>query len=409
VLPSGYEFLRRGKMISPFELDRLLGLNYFISNTAGVKGKLRQIADDFSVDEVFEDSREDDEGEYLHFIMEKRNWDTIRAVDNVSRALHISRKRFGYAGTKDKRAVTKQRMSVWNIERENLEVLNLKDIKLYNFVRSDERLNLGDLLGNKFKITIRKTEGDISQIKEVMQETVSQLSLGGVPNYFGYQRFGIVRPNTHLVGKKIIQGDLDGAVMQYIAKPYPGEREDTKEAREMLSETGNFKKALEVYPSRLNYERNMLDALVKNPKDFAGALRRLPKKLRRMLVHACQSHIFNEVLSEAIAEGINIRTKNIKLLGYKSGFSQDEIGRIEKEVLEREDLTMEQFKINSMPEVSVTGEDRRASINTKISFDVEDDELNPGLIKVSFSFFLPPGSYATTVLREFMKTDPLNY
>ncbi|HDL15610.1 MAG TPA: tRNA pseudouridine(13) synthase TruD, partial [Euryarchaeota archaeon] len=323
-------------MISPFELDRLLGLNYFISNTPGVKGKLRQVVDDFSVDEVFEDSRQDDEGEYLHLIMEKRNWDTMRAVGNISRALHISRKRFGYAGTKDKRAVTKQRMSVWNIEKENLGVLNLKDIKLYNFIRSDERVNLGDLLGNKFKITIRKTEGDISHIKEVMQETVSQLSLGGVPNYFGYQRFGTVRPNTHLVGKKIIQGDLDGAVMQYLARPYPGEREDARDARETLSETGDFKKALEVYPGRLNYERNMLDALVKNPRDFAGALRRLPKKLRKMLVHACQSHIFNEVLSGAIAEGINIRNENIKLLGYKSGFSQDEIGRIEKEVLERE-------------------------------------------------------------------------
>ena len=83
-----------------------------------------------------------------------------------------------------------------------------------------------------------------------------------------------------------MRGDIKGAALAYLTNPFDSEREDAYNARKILEETMDFKRALEIFPKRLGYERSMLDLLSKNPNDYAGALRRLPKKLRRMLVHA---------------------------------------------------------------------------------------------------------------------------
>lgn len=390
---------------SPYELDHFLGLSYFISSTPGIGGRLRQKIEDFVVEEIFEPAEEDEKGEYVHFIMEKRDWDTIRAIDALARALGVSRKRFGYAGTKDKRAITRQRVSAWKIEIERLKALNIPDIKLHSFMPSSRRVNLGDLIGNRFTVVVRDVSVEEDQLLETRQELYSK----GIPNYFGYQRFGTVRPNTHIVGRKIVQGDLKGAVMHYLGHPFPKEREDARQARQLLTETEDFREALKIFPARLNFERSMLDKLAQNPKDYAGALRRLPKKLRRMLVHAYQSYLFNKTLSKVIEEEIDIRDLRINIFGYKTEFSQGRLGEIEKEVLESEGIELKDFKIRSMPELSVAGEQRQASVSTEISFKLAQDELNPGKNKIVFTFELPAGSYATTVLREFMKADPLKY
>jgi tRNA pseudouridine13 synthase len=393
-------------MRSPYELDHILGMEYFISDTPGINGKLRIRVEDFIVEERFEPC-DDGEGEYVHFILEKYNWDTIRAITQLSRSLRVSLKRFGYAGTKDKRALTRQRVSAWRISEEELAKLAIPGLKLYNFTRCRERINLGDLLGNEFTITIRRLHGE--NLEETLAETTAQLSQRGVPNYFGYQRFGTVRPNTHLVGKAIVQGNLEEAVMLYLARPYPGERSDAFEARKFLEETRDYRKALELFPSRLHYERNMLDSLSKNPRDFAGALRRLPKKLRRMLVHAYQSYLFNRILSRLIADGMDIKGKDIPLFGYASNFSPGRQGEIEQEVLEEEGIALENFRIKSLPELAMPGSKRRAAVKAEISYTLAQDELHSGMKKLVVRFFLPPGSYATSLLREYMKAEPLDY
>ena len=393
-------------MLSKYELDQILGMEYFISDTPGISGKLRVKVEDFIVEEHFEPC-DDGEGEYVHFILEKYNWDTIRAITQISRRLRVSLKRFGYAGTKDKRALTRQRVSVWRVSEEELANLEIPGLRLYNFTRCRERINLGNLLGNEFTVTIRRLNGE--DLEDTLAETTAQLSLRGVPNYFGYQRFGTVRPNTHLVGRAIVQGDLEEAVMLYLARPYPKERSDAFTARKLLDETRDYRRALELFPARLHYERNMLDSLSKNPRDFAGALRRLPKKLRRMLVHAYQSYLFNRILSRLIAEGADIRDREIPLFGYESRFSPGRQGEIEREVLEEENLELESFRIKSLPELAMPGSARKAAVNTRVSHTLAPDELHEGMKKLVVRFFLPPGSYATTVLREYMKAEPLDY
>lgn len=394
---------------SPFELDRILGLEYFVADTRGIGGRLRIKVEDFLVEEIFNLVQEEPAGEYTHFTLEKKNWETHRAIKTIARALAVSHKRFGYAGTKDRRALTRQRVAVWKIEPEQLEKLNIKDISLSDFLKTSQRISLGDSLGNNFRITIRNIDFEQNELDGLLAEAISQLAQRGVPNYFGYQRFGTTRPNTHLVGRALLRGDLEGAVIAYLGNPYMTEKIEAYEARKFLEATRDYRKALEVFPKYLTYERAMLDHLAKHPNDYAGALRRLPKKLRWMLLHAYQGYLFNKILSGLIGSGIEIRGRKIPLFGYNSTTSEGEQGKIERSVLEEESVTLESFKTKSMPELASEGLFRDASIETKISFEISDDELNAGKRRCTLAFALPKGSYATVVLREFMKTEPLNY
>ncbi|NOZ82763.1 MAG: tRNA pseudouridine(13) synthase TruD [Euryarchaeota archaeon] len=388
-----------------YELDNLLGMRCFISDTPGIGGRLRQRVEDFVVRERFEVC-DDGEGEYLHFIMEKYNWDTIRAIMELSRRLGVSSRRFGYAGTKDKRAYTVQRVSARGVSEERLRSLSIPGIKLHSFTKCRRGISLGDLLGNEFEIVIREVS---ENAEEVVPATSEQLESRGVPNYFGYQRFGTVRPNTHIVGRAILRGELEEAVACYIGRPYPREKQDAREARRIYDETSDPEAALQVFPERLQYERLMLAWLRRHPSDYAGAIRRLPKKLRKLLVHAYQGYLFNLVLSRMIEEGMDIRGRSIPIFGYRSRFSEGRQGEIEREVLEQEGVELESFRCSSMPELAQAGGMRSASVSAEMSWEVAQDELNPGMVKLTVRFFLPPGSYATSVLREYMKADPLSY
>jgi tRNA pseudouridine13 synthase len=397
-------------MRSPFELDRWLGLEYYITSTPGVGGKLRYRPEDFYVEEIplgKSSNAEAGHGEYVVFTLEKLNWDTITAIKALAKALNLSPKRFGYAGNKDKRALTKQRVSVREVEAEKLRSLSLPGIVLSDFASSDRGIVLGDLKGNWFRITARGI--DIDGLKEKLMETNRELAAKGVPNYFGYQRFGVVRPNTHLVGRELVRGSLEGAVTRYLGSPFPKEKPDAQEARAYLDETLDYKEALKRFPTRLKYERAMLNHLVRNPRDYAGALRRLPKKLGILLVHAYQSYLFNRVLSRLIEEEIPLKGIRIPLFGYDTTLSEGRLGEIEREVLEEEGVGLKNFWIRSMPELSTKGFLRDACIEAEVKFTVREDELNPRRQAFTACFTLPKGSYATVVMREFMKTEPLNY
>ncbi len=348
------------------------------------------------------------EGEYTHFTLEKRNWETIGAIREIARALGVSPKRFGYAGTKDKRAITRQRVAAWRVEEERLVEVGIKGIRLYDFARSDSRLSLGDSAGNSFRITVREPRLLGKELEDALNSTDKQIAENGVPNYFGYQRFGITRPNTHLVGRELVKGNLEGAAMCYLGFPYDTESKESQRARRYLEDTRDYRGALELYPKGLRYERAMLDALAKNPRDYAGAIRRLPKKLGKLLVHAYQAYLFNKMLSAMFDAGMNIRNSQLPLFGFRSSSSQGVRGEIEKKILEEEGVAARDFFLRSMPELSSEGAMRVTSVEVRPEFEVgADEKLSKEIVNLEFA--LPSGSYATVVLREFMKADPSNY
>ena len=388
---------------SSYELDHQLGLDYFTTISNGVGGKLRERIEDFIVDEIPKHTDLAANGEYTHFNMEKENWETISAVRAIARSLDVSYKRFGYAGNKDRRAVTTQRIAAWQVEQEQLMKVQLYGIRLYDFTKSNSRISLGDSEGNRFRITIRNPELRGQELEASMKASSEQIEIAGVPNYFGYQRFGTVRPNTHLVGRELVKGNLEAAVMRYLCYPYATERPECQAARRYLEETHDFGGALRIYPHRLVFERMMLDALRNNPRDFVGALRRLPKKIRKLLVHAYQAYLFNRTLSAMIEREMNTSVHHLPLIGFNSSFSEGPQGELEKTILDEEGISRKEFLTRSVPELSCKGYLRASSVNLKPVLKMVSDDT------VVVEFTLPTGSYATTALREFMKADPLSY
>lgn len=437
------------------DVDKKIGISVYATESAGFWGVIRRKPEDFVVEEiltsgerasVLPEVRLSGLGRYLVCVLIKRNWDTLLAVKAVAQHLGVSVERVAFAGIKDTRALTAQHISLYGIRPEEVAHVRIRDVKVvpvwYGSVKISELL-----FGNRFTISIGSIpfkQDEVAKRANSVQEEL--FALGGVPNFFGHQRFGTVRPITHLVGKAIVHGDLEEAVMIFLGRSSEYEKAKLKEIRDKLLETKNFEDALVALPRRFLYERLMLRHLVVRPKDFLGAFRRLPLRLRVLFVQAYQSFLFNEFLSERIKRGIelsrvsvgdfvvlfdehglpsvkgelasvgNLEELNdsvvkgracvaVPLVGFRQSLSGGVQGEIEQSVLAREDADGVNFESSIMPEVSVPG-GLRAVLTPLIDFSLDEpvaDSVDSSQSQLRLRFTLRKSSYATVVLREFMK------
>lgn len=433
-----------------FPFEQYIGINNFLTNQPGIGGVLRYTADDFVVDEIFLYPKKDSCGCFVIAEISAKNWETHRLVKSLAKQLHISQKRISFAGTKDKRAVSTQLMSFENVSEDDILKINLKDVCITKMYRSQKSVKLGDLIGNHFKITIRNisadvTNSDVECIKKSLEEHY------GFANFFGVQRFGVIRPITHIVGKHIVSGDFKSAVLTYIANPVKGEDEEIFALRKQLEQSHDYSQALKQYPDVLNFEKAMLNHLVCHSDDFVGALQTLPKNLLLMFINAYQSYLFNKIVSKRIDKQlplheaevgdiiipfrlkssgkpfIHVTTHNVEkvnkqikknkavvsglLFGTEALFSNGVMGEIEQEIIERENVKVQDFFIPKIPFLSSKG--TRRSVLAPVSdlnWCLQQDELNKDMKKAVFSFGLLKGCYATCLLREFIKSDnPKDY
>jgi tRNA pseudouridine13 synthase len=372
----------------------------------------------------------------------------LLAVRKIAKQLSISLKRIQILGLKDKKALTSQHISIENIRWEKLEHTKIRGLRILPLRYSENMFFPTMHFGNMFNLMIRRVELGNSIIERRTHQTIRDLrNFGGAPNYYGHQRFGTIRPITHLIGNALARNDLKEAIQIFLAKPSPHEHPDSRNARQKLLETGNFTEALNFFPQTLLYERLVLSHLAKNPEDNIGAFRKLPKQLNRLFLQAYQSYLFNRFLSQRIKRklplnqphvgdytvrisryGLPTRThtlanqknltelqKGVKagkkcvalpMIGFKQFPSEGIQGEIEKSILEDEDIGPTNFHIPSLPEVSSPG-GLRPTLAKILGFHVgkpTKDDLYPNKSKIKLSFTLNRGCYATIVLREFMKT-----
>ncbi|HWQ48734.1 MAG TPA: tRNA pseudouridine(13) synthase TruD, partial [Methanosarcina sp.] len=195
------------------EIEKQIGIGLYSTDTDSLGGQLRQEVEDFIVKEIT-NREEGQEGKYLILELVKRDWDTHHLTRTLAKILQISQKRISVAGTKDKRALTTQKISIFDIDAQKIERIHLKDVELKVLGRSRKSVELGDLWGNNFRITIRNITHSREETDKLLEKTTNKiLTQGGVPNFFGIQRFGSVRPVTHLVGKAIVGGDFEKAAL----------------------------------------------------------------------------------------------------------------------------------------------------------------------------------------------------
>ncbi len=447
-------------------LEKELGLEVYLTKSLGVGGVIREEVEDFVVEEVLVDgSKAQVNGSvtskvlgstlgrqrFLLCVLVKRNWDTFIAVKNVAKQLGIDQGRIQIAGIKDAKAITAQHFTVDGVTLEDAAKVDVKDIQVIPIGYVREALSTYYLLGNNFTTRIKAIKLQKSTVETRIAQAIGEIdAAGGIPNFFGHQRFGTSRPITHLVGKAIVGGDFREAAILFLAKSSKYEHPASRLARRQLGETCDFRQALEDFPRQLRFERLMLSHLADEPEDFFGAFQKLPLKLQQLFVQAHQSYLFNRFLSQRLAQGyalnraeagdyvvgversglpltkmskivtsptedaVNEQIKAGKMrvalpiIGVSQKLSEGVMRQIEREVLEEEKIRLEDMRVNPLSSVGGRGGLRTAAAPVKdFKFHVSADSEGEGC-EAELSFMLQRGCYATVLLRELMKPlDPL--
>ncbi|MCW1302006.1 MAG: tRNA pseudouridine(13) synthase TruD, partial [Candidatus Parvarchaeota archaeon] len=342
---------------------------------------------------------------FLAFTMVKEGLSTFEAMHILSKMTHTGIKRFGYLGSKDKRALTAQRISVFRGDLQAFRGISRDDLFLKDFEYTDSGCMIGKLYGNKFTVRIRDFEGDDSGLERFKAEAGR-----GIPNFYGSQRFGGSALNIE-ASRCLFKRDFKGAVFTIALK----EREEDKVSREareglrdrfsgyILEDKEIDRKEAEEYlnglPSRFYMEKQILGRLLEIRHDYIGAIRLIPKYLRLLILQSLQYYLFNRTLSEAVSKGIDI--ERIPTVGYDlvSDRLDPRIWSIISSLLKEEGLSLDTLKLNEMQEASLRTFDRDARVYPEdLSFRREGNDL-------IVSFKLKKGAYATVVLSEMLDAD----
>lgn len=397
--------------------------------------KLKQSHNDFKVEEVSDLTISKEPKKYKLYLLEKRGMETFYLLSYLAKENNIPVTEFGIAGLKDKHAITRQYMTI--PEGRELKTLHERGFDLELLGYTDERLEIGSLIGNRFTITVRNVKkGEIDGIYFKARE----VEKSGVPNYFDSQRFGSVINNNFVV-KYAVRGDYEKAVKTYMTQFTKSEPSRVKnEKRELLKSWVDIVDGLpngeKIRPKTTSLS-NILEEYRKT-KDWTAAYRRIPTNVRKMALSAYQSHIWNEcvklmlkkilfheqmyTIKYAVGELVFYKTlketqkkelpETLNLVGPKMDFSGMEpagaSGMEEwaiKRVLVKEGVRLEQFDIQKETG-DYFGVRARPVIIVPKDFKISEpevDELNDNgkknTFKITLSFELPKGSYATMVTK----------
>jgi tRNA pseudouridine13 synthase len=394
----------------------------------GVGGSFKTELSDFFVEELPVYAL-GDKGTHAFFLMEKTGLTTAEALRAVAQALGKRDRDIGYAGLKDAYAVTRQWISIEHIDPDRVLRLRLKNIRFLECGRHDNKLKIGHLKGNRFRIRLHGLRCPMAQAETRAQEILSALCERGMPNAFGPQRFGN-RANGHLLGRAVLLNQREVFLDLLMGEPRSDDSPNEFRVRTLYSQ-GQFAKALKTCPGYLMDTRRILRALVKNQGEKHKAFNFVSPGLIRFLVTAYQSHLFNQVLSARMPHIDRLMAGDIACSHSNGGcfrvedpvLEQDrctrfeisptgpiyslsmtrpdaDAGRIENAVLAREEISL--LAQSAYMKKNVARGARRPLRVQPTHTSISRGGCRSGDY-LELKFDLPAGCYATILLREIMK------
>lgn len=408
---------------------------YITADVPPIGGRIRERAEDFFVDEqpLYLPSGK---GEHIYLLVEKRNLSTLRAARILAAHFGVHVSAIGYAGLKDKVAVTRQVFSVHlpGTSFENVPMLRHERMAILWADRHTNKLRRGHLAGNRFSIKIRGVQPTTAR---AAHRIMSHLERSGVPNWVGQQRFGYTGRN-HLVGSAMLRGDAAG-VLDALLAPAPGIKDSQHDARELYIR-GDYAGALERFFRESRTERRVLGSLSRGASP-EKAMKSIERDEEQFFLTAFQSAVFNDVLAMRIGSGtfatlavgdVAFKHDNRALFSVGEGDIGDDlaarlarfeispsgpmwgarmkraagaIDRLELNALERTGISLEMLAAyDERRPHRITGERRPLRVRVT-DVDVEGGVDEHGTY-VRLAFDLPRGAFATAVVQEVIKPPP---
>jgi tRNA pseudouridine13 synthase len=338
---------------------------FLTSNVPGIGGQIRTMPEDFQVEErpLYLPCGD---GEHLYITITKRGLSTPDLVRRLSSRLGVKAQAIGVAGLKDARAVTTQMVSLQGVTPEQVSGLKADDtiLSLQILGRHRNRLRTGHHSGNHFRLVIRNVADHAA---ETVPAVLQQLSARGVPNYFGPQRQGKAGDN-YQVGAALLQ--------------------DARRRDKMNRATRIW--YLNSYQSFL-FNRILSRRIDQLDRIFVGDWAMKSDNGACFLVEDAEKE-------QPRADRFEISPTGI-LFGSRVSWASGEPGQIEEAVIAEAETTKETL-VASAKACGFRGERRALRIPlAELEWSLSGDVL-------TLSFSLPPGAYATSLLRELMKVSP---
>ena len=423
-------------------LTATAALAYLTEDMPGTGGIIRQRPDDFCVEEQpLEDLA--GKGEHLYLYIEKRKATTIDVARRLAKLFRVSRQSVSYAGLKDKHAVTRQQFSIHlpdaSDDQKLLARINYTKLNLLWSDRHTRKLRRGQLKCNRFVIYIRNVDPTrVVHAKRIVDRMIDS----GVPNFIGDQRFGY-RQNNARIGRAMLLGEWQEMLDELLGRPgYPPN--DDAEAGRNAYDCGDYHQAIDLWPRKLRYDRQVLDALRqgKSPED---AVMTMDWHQRGFLFNALQSGIFNRALDRRLREGsMGTLLAGDVAFGHadREMFVVDEEtarietapgGRVHRQVISpsgpmwgadmlRAAGKVAEAELDALHEYDLTESDRigmgkhpAMGSRRPLRVPLINPDLSGGVDRhgpyIRIAFDLSRGSFATVVLREIMKRhtdEPVN-
>jgi len=394
---------------------------YLTAQLPGCGGTIKGSPEDFRVEEI-PSYLPCGSGEHCYLTIEKCGITTLEAIRRIAQALKVPERDIGYAGMKDAVGITSQTVSVQRVTPEQALALELDGVRVVSAVRHSNKLKVGHLRGNRFCIVVRGVSAAAGQH---VQSILDILLKRGVPNYFGYQRYG-AQGNSHLIGAAMLRGDWQGCVDHLIGEA-DAVRDPEWAAAISAYRLGAPDEALRLFPRHCRSERDVLQRLIVRPGEFEKAFSAVHPRLKKLYLSAAQSFLFDRTVAvrleaidrlmdgdlackhvngacflveDAAAEAERASAFEISasgpMFGCKMKRPEGAVWELERGILEQAGLDLPAFDLSGG--LRMEGERRPLRVPPgELSWSVSGDAL-------TVEFTLPKGSYATSLLREITKT-----
>ncbi len=381
--------------------------------------KLKQRPEDFEVTESwrFED---DPQGAWFVYLMDKQKLSTFEAVERICARFKIPRASVSFCGLKDKQGRTTQLIA---IERRQVELQDA-DMRLKPLGRSRTPLSAENTTSNRFAVTVRDlSEDDAGKLAA----SVAEVRRLGVVNYFDSQRFGALKHGQGFIVKDLMRGDFEAALRNVLARPSDLDRTGDAKVKGFWKEHWGEWDRHNPFQGAERYQA-VVKWLKAHPTDHRGAILRTEPRWRALQVFAYQSWLWNEGAKQYLREVVGIqrlvslryqagtllfpreldgplvralRDRTFPLLAPATRFDDPAIERAALAVLGREDMTLADLAVPGTPEIHFEPEERPLLVHPGrlVLGEAKPDELNRGRLRVNVAFTLPPGAYATLVVK----------